>query len=153
MIGSYCSIASHVTVVLSNHNYRHASTYPFTLISDVGLIKSKPFPNCHELTNGNVRIGNDVWIGKNASIMSGVTIGDGAVIANSAVVTNDVPPYAIVGGSPAKLIKYRFTEGQVKQLLEIRWWDFPEKVIFDNKEIFLLEIEDFLTKIKTLSSQ
>jgi virginiamycin A acetyltransferase len=153
MIGSYCSIASHVTVVLSNHDYRHASTYPFTLISDFGPVSPKPFPNRHELTNGDVRIGNDVWIGQNASIMSGVNVGDGAVIANSAIVTHDVPPYAIVGGSPAKIIKYRFTEDQVKQLLEIRWWDFPEKIILSNKEIFLLGIEDFLTEIKKLSSQ
>lgn len=151
IIGSYCSIASQVTVVLSNHNYRHASTFPFTLISDFGPVSPKPFPNRHELTNGDVRIGNDVWIGQNATIMSGVNIGDGAVIANSAIVTHDVPAYAIVGGTPAKLIKYRFTEHQIRQLLEIRWWDFPEKIILENKEIFLLGIEDFLTEVKKLS--
>jgi virginiamycin A acetyltransferase len=82
--------------------------------------------------------------------MSGVTIGDGAVIAASALVTHDVPPYAIVGGCPATVIKYRFTEEQIKQLLEIRWWDFPEDVVFRNKEIFQLGIEEFLTKVRSL---
>lgn len=70
-----------------------------------------------------VVIGNDVWIGAYAKIVEGVRIGDGAVIAAGAVVTKDVPPYAIVGGVPAKIIKYRFEEKQIKQLLELKWWN------------------------------
>jgi acetyltransferase-like isoleucine patch superfamily enzyme len=149
-IGSYCSIASPCTVILGNHDYRHASTYPFHNINHSGPISPKPNPDPHQASNGDVTIGNDVWIGRDSTIMSGVTIGDGAVIAASALVTHDVPPYAIVGGCPATVIKYRFTEEQIKQLLEIRWWDFPEDVVFRNKEIFQLGIEEFLTKVRSL---
>jgi len=70
-----------------------------------------------------VTIGNDVWIGTRALIMDGVTVGDGAVIGAGAVVTKDVPPYAIVGGVPAKIIKYRFSEKKISQMLELQWWN------------------------------
>ena len=71
-------------------------------------------------------MGNDVWIGENAHIMSGVTIGDGAIVGSEALVTKDIPPYAIVGGNPAKIIKYRFDEYTIEKLLKIKWWDFGE---------------------------
>jgi hypothetical protein len=75
---------------------------------------------------GDTVVGNDVWTTENCLIMSGVKIGDGAIVAAGSVVTRDVPPYAIVGGNPAKLIRFRFTEEQIAALLEIRWWDWPE---------------------------
>ncbi len=78
---------------------------------------------------GNTVVGNDVWIGSEAMIMPGVTIGDGAVIGSRALVTKDVAPYAIVGGNPAKLIKKRFTENEIEILLEIKWWNWEEKVL------------------------
>ncbi len=90
-------------------------------------------------------IGNDVWIGSNATILQGVNIGNGAVIAAGAVVTKDVPPYAIVGGVPAKIIKYRFTEEQIKSLLDIEWWkldkeEFKDKMKdFENVDTFIKE--------------
>ena len=71
------------------------------------------------------KIGNDVWIGANAIIQSGVTIGDGAIIGSGAVVTKDVPPYAIVVGVPAKILKYRFNKEQIKELLQLKWWNLP----------------------------
>ncbi len=74
-------------------------------------------------------IGNDVWIASNVKIKQGVTIGDGAVLATECFVTKDVPPYALVGGNPAKIIKYRFTEEQIKNLLEIKWWDWEDSKI------------------------
>ena len=74
-------------------------------------------------------IGNDVWIGRNAIIMDGVTVGTGAIVGAAAVVTKDVPPYAIVAGVPARIIRYRFDEGTVKRLLANRWWDYPEEFI------------------------
>lgn len=80
-------------------------------------------------TNGDIIIGNDVWIGTNAIILSGVTIGHGAIIAAGAVVTKDVPSYAIVGGNPAKIIKFRFNEAKIKELIEIKWWDWDEDKI------------------------
>ena len=90
-----------------------------------------------------VVIGNDVWIGESARIMAGVHIGDGAVIAAGAVVTKDVAPYAIVGGVPAKVIKYRFSPEQIEELLKIEWWNWDEEKIrkhadeFDNIESFI----------------
>jgi hypothetical protein len=80
-------------------------------------------------TRGDVVIGNDVWIGINAFIGSGLTIGDGAVIGAHAVVTRDVPPYAVAGGNPARVIRHRFAEAQIEALLAIRWWDWPDQVV------------------------
>jgi serine acetyltransferase len=72
-------------------------------------------------------IGNDVWIGTRVFIRDGVSIGDGAVIAAGAVVVSDIPPYAIAGGVPAKIIRYRFREAEIEQLLEIKWWEWDER--------------------------
>jgi len=143
-IGSYCSIASPCTVILGNHNYSHPSTFPFWNIEESGPISPKPFPDPHQATNGDVRIGNDVWIGRDTTIISGVTIGDGAVIAASAVVTHDVPPYSIVGGCPARVLKYRFKPEQIEQLLNLKWWSLSSDFLFRHKEIFQLEISEFL---------
>lgn len=96
---------------------------------------------------GPVHIGNDVFIAFEVIITSGVTIGDGAVIATRAVVTRDVEPYAIYGGNPAKLLKYRFEEPVRKALLRISWWDWSdEKVAAHDKQIHSAEVEDFVAK-------
>jgi acetyltransferase-like isoleucine patch superfamily enzyme len=87
-------------------------------------------------TNLPIEVGNDVWIGREAKIMDGVTIGDGAVVAAGSIVTKDVPAYAIVGGIPAKIIKYRFEEKTIKKLLELKWWDFPDEKITECKKFF-----------------
>lgn len=124
-IGNFCSIASNITVLLGgNHRTDWVTTYPFghcKNFPDVAPVKG------HPKTNGNVVIGNDVWIGSGATIMSGVTIGDGAVIAANSHVVKDVAPYSIVGGNPAKHIKFRFTEEQIKSLLQIQWWNWDNK--------------------------
>lgn len=83
-------------------------------------------------TKGDTVIGNDVWIGYDATIMPGVTVGHGAIIATKAVVTKDIPPYAIVGGNPAKVIKMRFSESKVEKLLALAWWDWPIERITKN---------------------
>ena len=126
-IGKFCSIASGVKIFLGgNHNIKFMTTYPFNAIfpmfSDIVG---------HPLSKGNVNIGNDVWLGNNATILSGVTIGDGAVVGCNAVVAKDVPPYAVVIGNPARIIKYRFESDVIKNLLEIKWWEWSDKDIFN----------------------
>lgn len=86
-----------------------------------------------------VIVGNDVWIGSRVMVVGGVTIGDGAVIAAGAVVTKDVPPYAVVGGVPAKVIRYRFSEDIVKFLEELEWWNLPESELKEHIELFQKE--------------
>ncbi|MGA9752030.1 MAG: CatB-related O-acetyltransferase [Acidobacteriota bacterium] len=127
-IGKFCSIAPDVTVMLGgNHRVDWVSTYPFPALPerwpDGKNIKG------HPCTKGDVVIGNDVWVGRGATILSGITIGDGAVIAARAVVTKHVPAYAVVAGNPARVVKLRFSEDQVRSLLALRWWDWPEKVV------------------------
>ncbi len=132
-IGNFCSISGYILVYLGgNHHYTDITTYPF------GYINQNIFPNHsgkgHPWTKGGVKIGNDVWVGTYATFHSGVTVGDGAVIASNSVVTRDVPPYAIVAGNPAKIIKYRFGEfkegAEIREkLLKLKWWDMPIEYI------------------------
>jgi len=141
--GNFCSIADNLTVYLGgNHRTDYITTYPFghifkDIFSHTG--------NGHPSTKGNVKVGNDVWIGNNVTIMSGVTIGDGAVIACNSHVVSNIEPYSIVGGNPAKLIRYRFSTEQIKSLLAIKWWDWDiEKIkgyitllCSDNIDVFI----------------
>ena len=128
IIGSFCSIAEGCRIFLGgNHRTDWVTTFPF------GHIYKNNFNSFngegHPATKGSVVIGNDVWIGGNVTIMSGVTIGDGAVIANNSHVVKNVEPYSLFGGNPAKLIKKRFTEEQIKNLLEIKWWSWDDSKI------------------------
>jgi acetyltransferase-like isoleucine patch superfamily enzyme len=127
-IGRYCSIADKVEILLGgNHRTDWGTTYPFSAIP--GLWRSAARTDDYHSSRGDVIIGHDVWLGSGALILSGVTVGHGAVVAAHAVVTKDVPPYAIVGGNPAKVIRYRFDETTVAALLEARWWDLPREKI------------------------
>ena len=128
VVGNFCSIARNVDIYLGgNHRADRVTTYPF------GHIHQAIFPSFngegHPCTKGDVIIGNDVWIGSKVTIMSGVTIGDGVVIANNSHIVKDVEAYSIIGGNPAKLIKYRFTPEQIKKLLEIKWWNWNDEKI------------------------
>lgn len=131
IIGKFCSIADEVTILLGgNHRTDWISTYPFNALSSewevARGIKGHPW------SKGDVVIGNDVWIGLGATILSGVSIGDGAVIAAKSVVVKDVPPYAIVAGNPAKVIKYRFNKRKIRKLLKVKWWDWSEDSVKNN---------------------
>jgi acetyltransferase-like isoleucine patch superfamily enzyme len=127
-IGKFCSIAYNINVYLGgNHRRDWVTTYPFGIINN--HIFNNFNGNGHPATKGDVIIGNDVWIAANVTIMSGVTIGDGAVIANNSHVVKNIEPYSIVGGNPARLIKYRFTKEQIEKLLEIKWWDWDDEKI------------------------
>ena len=140
-IGKFCSIAYEVTFCLgANHRVDWISTYPFpACFKNFSHIKN------FATSKGEIIVGNDVWIGGHATVLSGVTIGDGAVIGTHALVTKDVPPYAIVGGIPAKVIKYRFSEKQIEDLLKIQWWNWPIDKITKNIELLCSEnIDTFL---------
>lgn len=128
IIGNFCSIAGNVTFLVgTEHNMQRISTYPFK----VKLLGTEEF---EAESKGDIVVDDDVWIGHGASILSGVHIGQGAVVAAGAVVSKDVPPYAIVGGVPAKVIKYRFNDEIIQRLLKIDYTDFDIKTIERNIE-------------------
>lgn len=131
IIGKFCSIATGATFMMAgNQGHRHdwLSSYPLEIF-DEKFDPNGSLPPPAYLPKGDTVIENDVWIGAEALIMPGVKIGNGAVIAARTVVTKSVEPYAIVGGNPAKLIRKRFTEEEIKILLEIAWWNWEEEKI------------------------
>lgn len=134
IIGKFCAIASGVKFMMGGtqgHNYQWIAAYPLDEFDDdYDHYTSNP-PKAHKL-KGDTIIGNDVWIGTESLIMPGIHIGDGAVIAARAVVTKNVGPYEIWGGNPAKLIKKRFTDEEIQQLLEIQWWNWDVATIKRN---------------------
>jgi len=123
-IGSFTSISFGVKIGLRNHPLHIVSTSPIMYGTRRGWVKENKFD---DLTKSMVEIGNDVLISANVVILEGVKIGDGAVIAAGAVVSADVEPYAIVGGVPAKLIRYRFEEPLRSELLKSRWWELSDE--------------------------
>ncbi|HCX5190053.1 TPA: CatB-related O-acetyltransferase [Escherichia coli] len=146
-IGKFCSIAGGVTLILGNHNTNTATTYPFTALRKYWPGARRDAVEDHH-SNGDIIIGNDVWIGNDATIMSGITIGDGAVIAANSVVTKDVKPYAIVGGTPAKLLRMRHDEEVVSELLQIKWWEWSDEIIDERIKFLLSDINEFIARFK-----
>lgn len=142
-VGKYCSFADRVSILLgANHKLNCVTTYPYCKID-----KNKTVEDSSE--KGDVIIGNDVWVGYGATIIGEVKIGDGVIIGAGAVVVNDIPPYAVAVGVPAKVIKYRFEEKQIEELLKIKWWDFDfEKIKNISNDLYNKDINNFIDKYK-----
>ncbi|MCI5164699.1 MAG: antibiotic acetyltransferase [Candidatus Electrothrix sp. GM3_4] len=156
-IGKFCCIGPQCIVGgIGRHPVNYLSTHPifYSLRKQVGITFAAE-SDFEELPP--VKIGNDVWVGLRSVILDGVTVGDGAIIAAGSVVTKDVPPYAIVGGVPAKLIRTRFDNDVIDRLNKLKWWDYPESQLkkaaklFINKKAWnisdILEIENTLNSI------
>lgn len=139
-IGKGCSLADGITFMIDlNHDYHAVSQGTCAFLEDV---------ICPERTQrkGSIILQNDVWVGHGATIMAGVTLRNGCIVAAEAVVTKDVPPYAIVGGNPAKVLRYRFPADIIAALQQIAWWDWPEEVQRDRRQDFALSAEVFVEK-------
>lgn len=143
-IGKYCSIAGGAAVGMGTHTLNNISTSPI-FTEKHNATGTSWCESSTEYPYRKVIIGNDVWIGARAMILGGVTIGDGAVVGAGAVVTKDVPPYAIVGGVPARIIRYRFQQEKIDKLLEVQWWNLPKENLRSKIHLFQtdnFEIED-----------
>lgn len=136
LIGRYTSIAHRVSFnIFLNHDYKSVANYP--LDATIKKMSAKDINDNRKRSNKSrqIIIGNDVWIGADVKIYGGITIGNGAIIAGNTVVTKDVPPYAIVGGNPATIIRYRFRDEIIEKLQRIKWWYWPINKIKKNFEL------------------
>lgn len=123
-IGRFCSIGWNVSMGGATHQYDHISMYTgYWFERTFGIPNDNVFPKKRTI------IGNDVWIASGANVLSGITIGDGSVIGAGAVVTKDVPPYSIVAGIPANVIKKRFSDDIIELLLQLKWWEWDDKKV------------------------
>lgn len=147
-LGKYNSIGRDCNFFLhANHRHDWVTTSSMLLGPVDSNIENMMFEMGHPSCKGDIVIENDVWIGAKSTIMSGVKIHNGAVVAATSTVTKDIPPYAIVGGNPAKIIKYRFTELQIDFLLKIQWWNWSEdKIKSEFKNLWSKDIDTFITR-------
>lgn len=133
IIGKFCAIATDVRFIMNgaNHAMTGFSTFPFNIFGEAWR-DGFDFATVEAGFRGDTIVGNDVWLGMEALIMPGVKIGDGAIVAARSVVATDIPPYAVYGGNPARLIRRRFDDGTVARLLSVSWWDWPVEEITKN---------------------
>lgn len=156
-VGSFCSIAPNVTVQFFAHPTKgFISTSPAFFSTKKQCVstfaKQTIFNEVLSVGGNSVVIGNDVWIGSDVRILGGVTIGDGAIVAMGAIVTSDVPPYAIVGGVPAKVIRYRYPEHVIAALLKYKWWDKDDEWIQDHIDYFQND-NKFIEQVLNIKSE
>ena len=150
-IGKFCSVADHCRIGMGRHEMKCLSTSPIF----EQMVNATKFSWTDRKVNNNkterTYVGNDVWIGSHAMILGGVRIGDGAVIGAGAVVTKDIPPYAIVGGVPARIIKYRFDQSTIDKLVNMKWWAYPDNKIRTLVPLFQKNVtDDVLCELESL---
>lgn len=151
-IGNFCSIGPNVTLVLGNHSTDLVTTYPFAVLKDFWDTPEDCMPD--HSTKGDIVIHNDVWLGAGSIVLSGVEIGTGAVIAAHSVVKDNIPPYAIVAGNPARVVKYRFTPEIRERLLRTQWWSWNKKKIQHFLPLILhTDIEAFLRAVENTTHE
>jgi acetyltransferase-like isoleucine patch superfamily enzyme len=152
VIGNFCSIGGNCKIFVGGagrHYHDFATTSPLTMFFRPVTGGDRSLAQQGDL---RVSIGSDVWIGEDVTILAGVRIGHGAIIGTHTVVTRDVPPYSVVGGVPARLIRFRFGDQQVRCFLRTRWWDWPDKSINDALELFYnADIDYVLSQFETIS--
>lgn len=151
-IGRYCAIGSNVKVISATHPTRkwvsiHPAFYSTRKQAGFSYVCKNKFTEFKMVDEKYAStIGNDVWLGDNVVILGGTKISDGAIVGSGAIVTKDVPPYAIVGGSPAKIIRYRYDEDKIGKLLDFQWWNNDEQWIIEHKDLFE-DIDTFFDKV------
>lgn len=161
IIGKFCHISSNVKFMMNaaNHTYSNFTSYGFGFLGNGWesdscnpQMKALGYPSDH-IVKGDIMIGNSVWIGYDSLILPGVRIGDGAVVGARSVVTKDVPPYCVVAGNPAKIVKQIFPNDIIKILLDLKWWDLPIEIITENLSVIsgndVQALLAFYHKIKT----
>jgi acetyltransferase-like isoleucine patch superfamily enzyme len=143
-VGAFCSFSPGVRVIGGGeHVTSRASTFPLNTFLFDPAKRTSP----DAVDTGPTIIGNDVWIGIDATILSGVTVGHGAVVGARAVVTTSVPPYAVVVGNPARIVRYRFASEIRERLLSLAWWDWDDRRIKDLEPWFMADVESFLEEM------
>lgn len=159
-VGRFCSIAPNVNIMGTQHPTNRFTSSPLTYNSRFVDLVKRDFHKDYDVIPFEMElqppiVGHDVWIGENSTLKGGITIGHGAIIASNSVVTKDVPPYAIVGGIPAKIIKYRFDENTIQRLLTSKWWDYhitdlPSNLYSSDVNLFLDELVTNLSRGNTV---
>ncbi len=159
-IGKFCLFGPDTMLIVGDYNsprrctgYDKIVNYYITKLGQP-IIKQRNVKNEATIASassgstctGYIDVGNDVWVGARAIILSNITIGDGAIIGAGTIVSHDVPPYAVVAGIPAKLVRFKFSENQIKRLIEIAWWNWPLEKIIENKECLSGDIDAMIQK-------
>lgn len=143
-VGRFCSAAEGVLLIVSGRHCTNVGTFPFRS-SFEGMVGPHA-DRRDQSVKGPITIESDVWLATRAMVLSGVTVGAGSVVAAGSVVTRSVPPYSLVAGNPARVVRYRFPQRTIDRLLELAWWDWPVEKVAACREDFYGSVEAFLEK-------